>query len=173
MIERGINSPMTSSAGRLFDVVAALAGVRDDAHYEGQAAIELEALADEAETGAYAFVIADAAGGTSFVIGSGPVLAAILDDVASGVPAPAISARFHRAVARAIVDGCVRASATTGIETVALAGGVFMNRLVLAGALSGLAEAGLRPITHLRLPANDGGVSFGQAVVAWTRHHEL
>ncbi len=173
MIERGINTPMTSSAGRLFDAVAALAGVRDDARYEGQAAIELESLADDAEPGSYAFAIAETAPDRPFVIDSRPVLAAILDDVASGVPASAISARFHRAVARAIVDGCVRASAATGIETVALAGGVFMNRLVLGGAVSGLAEAGLRPITHLRLPANDGGVSFGQAVVAWARRHEL
>jgi hydrogenase maturation protein HypF len=173
MIERGINTPLTSSAGRLFDAVAALAGVRDDARYEGQAAIELEALADEAETGTYAFVITESAPDRPFVVDSRPVLASLLDDIALGAPAPVISARFHRAVARAIVDGCVRASAATGIQTVALAGGVFMNRLVLGGALTGLAEAGLRPITHLRLPANDGGVSFGQAVVAWARRHEL
>jgi hydrogenase maturation protein HypF len=173
MIERGINTPLTSSAGRLFDAVAALAGVRDDARYEGQAAIELEALADAAEPGSYAFAIVEPELDRPFVIDSRPVLTAILDDVASGAPAPVISARFHRAVAQAIVDGCVRASAATGIETVALAGGVFMNRLVLGGAVTGLAAAGLRPITHRRLPANDGGVSFGQAVVAWARRHEL
>jgi hydrogenase maturation protein HypF len=173
MIERGINTPRTSSAGRLFDAVAVLAGVRDDARYEGQAAIELEALADENETGAYAFALEDGAPDKPFVIDSRPVLAAVLDDVAAGTAAPTISARFHRAIAQAIVDACVRASAATGVQIVALAGGVFMNRLVLGGTVRGLADAGLRPITHLRLPANDGGVSFGQAVVAWARRHEL
>ncbi len=170
MIAQGINTPPTSSAGRLFDAVAALAGVRDDALYEGQAAIELEAIADPAAGGAYAFGYTEGAPG---VIESAPVLEAVLDDIAAGVPVSAISARFHRAVGAAIVDACARARERTGVRTVALAGGVFMNRLVCEGAVRGLAEADMTPLTHVRLPANDGGVSFGQAVVAWARRHEV
>jgi hydrogenase maturation protein HypF len=169
MIERGVNSPLTSSMGRLFDAVAAICGVRDDARYEGQAAIELEALADPAAEGSYRFILRD---GEPAVIDSAPVLEAVLDDVAAGVSASVISARFHRGVTAAIVGECVRASNAAGTRTIALAGGVFMNRLVADGALLGLTEAGLRPITNVRLPVNDGGVSFGQAVVAWARRHE-
>lgn len=169
MIERGVNCPPTSSAGRLFDAVAALAGVRDDALYEGQAAIELEACADPAATGAYRFELAGCA---PTVIDSAPVLAAVLDDLALGIPAGVISTRFHRAVVAAIVDVSVRACAAFGTKTVALAGGVFMNRLIMAGARERLAQAGLAPIAHVRLPANDGGISYGQAVVAWARRNE-
>ena len=172
MIAHGLNTPFTSSMGRLFDAVAALAGVRDDALYEGQAAIELEALADPDAPGAYAFGRADGAAG-ALVIDSASVLAAALDDLAAGVSAPAVSTRFHRAVVAAIVDGCAGAASALGIRQVALSGGVFMNRLVLAGAVRGLAEAGLEPLTHRRLPANDGGIAFGQAVVAWARRDEI
>jgi len=170
MIERGVNSPLTSSMGRLFDAMAAICGVRDDARYEGQAAIELEALADASAEGSYRFGITP---GAPAVIESAPVLEAALDDLAHGVPASTVSARFHRAVAAAIVDECARASAAAGTSVVALAGGVLMNRLVMDGAFSGLDDAGLQPITHVRLPVNDGGVSFGQAVVAWARRHEV
>jgi len=172
MISHGLNTPRTSSMGRLFDAVAALAGVRDDALYEGQAAIELEALADPAAPGAYAFGVLDRPGGPS-VVDSAPVLASVLDDIASGVPAATISTRFHRAVVAAIVDGCLRVAPALGITHVALAGGVFCNRLVIGGAVTALRRAGLVPLTHLRLPANDGGVAFGQAVVAWARRHEV
>ena len=172
MIEHGINTPRTTSMGRLFDAVASLAGVRDDALYEGQAAIELEALADGSAEGAYAFGVTETTDG-SFVIDSAPVLAAVLDDIALATPVGAISARFHRAVVAAIVDGCVRAAGAAGTRRVALAGGVFMNRLVLGGAVRELTSAGLDPLTHRRLPANDGGIAFGQAAVAWARRHEI
>ncbi|MDO9557935.1 MAG: carbamoyltransferase HypF [Coriobacteriia bacterium] len=170
MIERGVNSPPTSSMGRLFDAVAALCSVRDDALYEGQAAIELEALADHSADGEYHFELV---GGDPVIIDSGPVLLGVLDDLASGIPSRVISARFHRAVVAAIVDACVRASAALGNATVAMAGGVFMNRLVLGGAMERLTVAGMRPLTHVRLPVNDGGISYGQAVVAWARRHEV
>ncbi|MBN2247965.1 MAG: carbamoyltransferase HypF [Coriobacteriia bacterium] len=164
MIEHRLNTPHTSSMGRLFDAIAALAGVRDDALYEGQAAIELEAVADPVAEGSYAFGIFDGDG--ALVVDSAPVLEAVLDDVAADVGAPEISTRFHRAVVSAVVDVCVRLAPELGVRHVALSGGVFMNRLVLRGAMLGLREAGLEPLTHLRLPANDGGVSFGQAVIA-------
>ena len=170
MIERGVNSPLTSSMGRLFDAMAALCGVRDDAGYEGQAAIELEAIADASAQGSYRFAITP---GEPTVIESAPLLEAALDDIVRGVPASTVSARFHRAVAAAIVDQCILASTSSATRTVALSGGVLMNRLIMDGAFLGLKDAGLQPITHVRLPVNDGGVSFGQAVVAHARRHEV
>ncbi len=170
MIERGVNSPLTSSMGRLFDAMAAICGVRDDAGYEGQAAIELEAIADASAQGSYRFAITP---GEPTVIESAPLLEAALDDIVRGVPASTVSARFHRAVAAAIVDQCILASTSSVTGTVALSGGVLMNRLIMDGAFLGLKDAGLQPITHVRLPVNDGGVSFGQAVVAHARRHEV
>ncbi|MHB1476194.1 MAG: carbamoyltransferase HypF [Coriobacteriia bacterium] len=168
MIAHGLNTPRTSSMGRLFDAVAALAGVRDDALYEGQAAIELEAIADQTAEDSYAFGITGDADG-ALVVDSTPVLEAVLDDVAAGVGAPVISARFHRAVVSAVVEVCVHLAPRLSVRQVALSGGVFMNRLVVRGVVLGLREAGLGPLTHLRLPANDGGVAFGQAIIARAR----
>jgi hydrogenase maturation protein HypF len=168
MIAHGLNTPRTSSMGRLFDAVAALTGVRDDALYEGQAAIEFEAIADPAAECAYAFGIVEGVDGV-LTVDSTPVLEAVLDDVAAGARAAVISTRFHRAVVAAVVDVCVQLASQLGVRHVALSGGVFMNRLVMRGAVLGLREAGLDPLTHLRLPANDGGVSFGQAVIARAR----
>jgi len=170
MIERSVNTLPTSSMGRLFDAVAAICGLCDDALYEGQAAIELEALADPAAEGAYRFELR---GSGPVVIDSTPVLAAVLDDTVAGVPVRVISARFHRAVVAAIIDACALASAALGTKTVAMAGGVFMNRLVLGGAMERLSAAEMQPLTHVRLPVNDGGISYGQAVVAWARRHEV
>jgi hydrogenase maturation protein HypF len=169
MVERSFNSPLTSSMGRLFDAVAALAGVRDDADYEGQAAMELEAMADPSAEGSYAFALT---GADPVVVDPLPVVSALLEDLASDVPVPTIAARFHRAVVGAIVEVAARASAETGSRDVALAGGVFMNRLVLGGAIRGLSAANLRPLTHRRLPVNDGAVSYGQAVVAWANRDD-
>ncbi len=170
MVEQRVNTPLTSSMGRLFDTVAAIAGVRDDAAYEGEAAIELEACADRSEAGAYAFGLLGS--GETTVIDPEPVLRAVLDDVARGESASVISARFHTAVVCVIVGLARQAADLTGIRDVALSGGVFMNRIVLEGALRDLHEAGFSPLAHKRLPTNDGAVSFGQAVVAWTRNRQ-
>ncbi len=170
MVERSVNSPLTSSMGRLFDTVAALTGVRDDAAYEGEAAIELEAALDPDADGAYAF---DLVHGDALLADPLPVIAAVLDDVAAGISSSTISARFHRAVVACIVSLATSTSQRTGIRHVALSGGVFLNRFVLEGAMRGLERAGLAPITHERLPVNDGSVSFGQAVVAWARRHAV
>ncbi len=166
MLERGLNSPFTSSMGRLFDAVAALSGVRDDAHYEGQAAIELEACADTSADGTYAFDTREGSAGSPTVIEYEPVLRAILDDLAAGVGAPAISMRFHRAVVDVTVRVAARAAAAAGTKHVALSGGVFMNRILLAGVMRGLESCGLTPLIHRHLPVNDGGISYGQAVIA-------
>ncbi|MCL4078355.1 carbamoyltransferase HypF [Coriobacteriia bacterium Es71-Z0120] len=164
MVERRLNTPLTSSAGRLFDAVAALAGVRDDALYEGQAAIELEAIADRDEPGAYPF------GWETATIRTEPAVRALLEDLAAGVSASVVSMRFHRGLAVAIVDACERARRLTGLSTVAISGGVFMNRILTSLVLEALDERRFRVLTHRALPVNDGGVSFGQAIVAWARH---
>ena len=180
MIERGVNSPLTSSMGRLFDSVAAIIGIADDARYEGEAAILLEAAADLSEQGSYEFGLierppdgASAENSLPLVVDPAPVLAAILDDVADGIPVGVISMRFHRAVVGCIVRLGLLAGERAGTRYVALAGGVFMNRLVLGEAVEELDSAGLVPLTHVRLPVNDGAVSFGQAVVAWAQRHRI
>jgi len=169
MVDRKVNTPMTSSIGRLFDAVASLVGVRDDAQYEGQAAIELEAACDPAAHGTYEF---DVRGAGPTTIDPVPVLESLLADIAAGVPTSAMAMRFHRAVIDCIVRTARIATKSAGTRRVALAGGVFMNRIVLGGAVTGLQSAGLIPLTHVRLPVNDGAVSLGQAVVAWSNRHE-
>jgi hydrogenase maturation protein HypF len=174
MIERGVNSPLTSSMGRLFDSVAALVGIADDAHYEGEAAILLEAAANLAETGSYRFELRETtAPGQPMLIDPGPVLTAILEDIDDGVAVGDISMRFHRAVVECIVGVCETATKAAGTGYVALAGGVFMNRIVFGEAVRALSAARMSPLTHVRLPVNDGAVSFGQAVVAWARRHGI
>jgi len=180
MIERGVNSPLTSSMGRLFDSVAAIVGIADDARYEGEAAILLEAAADATAEGSYPLGVSGGARSGAFAENSLPLvvdptdmLRAILDDVAGGIPIGVISMRFHRAIVGCIVHLCCRASEQSGTRNVALAGGVFMNRLVFGGAVRELDASGLVPLTHVRLPVNDGAVSFGQAVIAWARRHRI
>ncbi|MDO8987092.1 MAG: carbamoyltransferase HypF, partial [Coriobacteriia bacterium] len=173
MVENKINTPATSSMGRLFDVVAALAGIRDDAAYEGEAAIELEAAADLDATGTYEFGTSRDPDDGALVLEYRPVLLGVLEDLEQGVAAGTISMRFHRAVVRAIVDTCVAVSERAGTHQVALAGGVFMNRLVFGGAVRDLALAGFEPLTHSKLPLNDGAVSFGQAIIAWARRNQI
>ena len=166
MARRGVNSPLTSSAGRLFDAVAALTGVRDAVNYEGQAAIELEQLADPREDGAYHAVIEPVdpfrAHGTDFV-------RAAVSDIAAGIPAEIVAARFHNGMAVMVEAGCVLLRDRCGLDTVALSGGVFQNLLLLERVVSRLEARGFRVLTHSRVPCNDGGISLGQAVVAAAR----
>jgi hydrogenase maturation protein HypF len=162
-IERGINAPLTSSMGRLFDAVAALIGVRQRVTYEAQAAMELEALADADERGAYPF---DFAGG---IVDPGPALAAALEDLRGGVDRGTISARFHHSVARMVVRVCQALRDARGIERVALSGGVWQNMLLLRQTVKALEQAGFRVLLHQRVPANDGGLALGQVAVAIAR----
>lgn len=150
----GLNSPLTSSAGRLFDAAAALLGVRDSINYEGQAAIELEQLADPGEKGSYRARIDD-------VVHGEDLIAALLDDNATRNKR---AARFHNGVAAAIVDTCDRLRDHS--STVALSGGVFQNVLLLDRTVEGLENRGFRVLTHRNIPTNDGGISFGQVAVA-------
>ncbi|MEU0797407.1 carbamoyltransferase HypF [Amycolatopsis sp. NPDC005961] len=150
----GLNSPLTSSAGRLFDAAAALLGVRDTITYEGQAAIELEQLADPAETSAYRARIDE-------VVHGEDLIAALLDDTSSRAKR---AARFHNGVADTIARTCDRFRDRS--TTVALSGGVFQNVLLLDRTVETLERAGFRVLTHRNVPANDGGISFGQVAVA-------
>ena len=174
MARRGINAPPTSSAGRLFDAVAALLGVRDSINYEGQAAIELEQLADPADRGTYRAAIDPGAArpggeaGPLRVFGADLVRAAA-EDLLTGAAPAVIAARFHRGVAAAIAEVCAALRERSGLGTVALSGGVFQNLLLLGQVVDGLEEAGFRVLTHARVPPNDGGISLGQAAVAGAR----
>ncbi len=166
MARKGINSPLTSSAGRLFDAAASILGVRDAINYEGQAAVELEQLADPAQRGAYR---AGLETGRPFRINGADLLAAVVEDLAAGTPRPVIAARFHHGVAALIEAGCLLARERHGLGTVALSGGVFQNMLLLRAAVARLEGAGFRVLVHSRVPCNDGGISLGQAVVAGAR----
>ena len=159
---------MTSSIGRLFDAVAALCGLRSSINYEGQAAVELEAACDPDERGAYPIDVGAGAGG-GLVIDPREALGAIRDDLAAGVDVGRVASRFHAAIANATVSACTSAASSCGTELVVLAGGVFANRRLLERAAGGLAACGLRVLTPARLPAGDGGISYGQAAVAAAR----
>jgi hydrogenase maturation protein HypF len=167
MIARGINCPPASSLGRLFDAVAALVGLRGEVAYEGQAAIELEMLAAPDERH-YPFAIAPAAPDGA-ILDVAPLLRALVEDMQRGVPVALIAGRFHRSVAELLAAACVQARESSGLDVVALSGGVFQNRLLLELLLERLAALGFRAYINERVPPNDGGLSFGQAAVAAAR----
>jgi hydrogenase maturation protein HypF len=160
---RGINSPLTSSAGRLFDAVAAILGVRDAINYEGQAAVELEQLADPDERGAYRAGIVT---GDPLRIAGVDLVRAVAEDLAAGTSRSVIAARFHHGVADLITECCLVLRERHGLSTVALSGGVFQNLLLLHATVSRLEAQGFGVLVHSRVPCNDGGISLGQAVVA-------
>ncbi len=166
MARRGVNAPPTSSAGRLFDAVAALVGGRDAVNYEGQAAVELEQLADPAEKSGYPARIEP---GPPLRIAGADLVRAAADDLLAGVGQPIIAARFHNGVAAAIVSACAALRDRSGVCAVALSGGVFQNMLLLGRSVTKLEAAGFRVLAHSRVPPNDGGISLGQAAVAAAR----
>jgi hydrogenase maturation protein HypF len=163
MAMTGMGSPTTSSAGRLFDAVAAICGVRLEVSYEGQAAIEFEALADPAGGEPYPFPME---AGAMIVLNPRPTFMAILADLDAGVPVPVISARFHQTIAQATSEAVVIAAERAGLDTAVLSGGVFQNRLLLRLTAAALEDAGLRVLTPRLLPPNDGQIAYGQVAVA-------
>jgi hydrogenase maturation protein HypF len=165
-LARGVNAPLTSSVGRLFDAVASLVGVRHRARYEGQAAIELEALVDPTAGGTYPILVE---GDDPLVVDPRPIIRAIVDDLDAGASAGVVAARFHATLATLIVDVCWRLREASGLDRVVLSGGVFQNVTLLGHACRGLADAGFAVLTHHVVPPNDGGVALGQAVVAAAR----
>ncbi|GAB4490077.1 MAG: carbamoyltransferase HypF [Anaerolineales bacterium] len=159
-LERRLNTPLTSSMGRLFDAAAALAGVRQQVNYEAQAAIEFEALADPDETGQYEF------SHPSSIISARPAIEELIADVLAGVPVPKISARFHNGVAEMVKAVCLRLSDQYDIAEVALSGGVWQNMYLLRKTLALLEREGFTVYIHSQVPANDGGLALGQAAIA-------
>ncbi len=165
MIDKGLNSPLASSAGRLFDAVAAALGVcRESAGFEGQAAIELEALAapqfKQQADFAYGFGLQDDC------LSWAPLWSALLADLHNGVEPAIVAARFHQAVARAVTETAGRLCTEHGLQRVVLSGGVFQNRLLLERVSRRLRDQGLEVLSPVSVPANDGGLSLGQAVIA-------
>jgi hydrogenase maturation protein HypF len=155
-LSRNERSPVSTSAGRLFDAVAALCGLRARVTYEGQAAIELEAASDPAAHGAYPFAGLDPR----------PAIRAVAADLAAGATVGLVAARFHEGLAAAVAGACAKAADDAGTGIVALSGGVFQNRRLLTATAGRLERAGLRVLIPARLPPNDGGISYGQAAVA-------
>jgi hydrogenase maturation protein HypF len=172
-VDRRLNTPSTSAAGRLFDAVAALIGIRHQVSYEAQAAIELEMLATRWQ-GAwqsgdappiYPFELEE--GDDGAVIRLGALIEAIQSDLRRETSRAEIAGRFHHTMAQIIVAVCQRVAGETGLQTVALSGGCFQNRLLLGLAVPHLEEAGLNVLLHREVPCNDGGISLGQAALAY------
>ena len=183
-IERKINSPLTSSVGRLFDTISALLGIRGEIDYEGQAAVELEMAAlssviarpvpsearelDEAirsNNESYPYHIVEDEG--IRIVRLRDLLSAVIDDLHQGISKGMISVKFHNTVARMINEMChLIADETPMVSGVALSGGVFQNRLLLQKTVSLLESSGFQVFTHRQVPCNDGGISLGQAVIA-------
>ena len=186
MLDKGINSPLTSSCGRLFDAVTALLNIRHIVSYDGQAAIELEALAEstggdvkspfakapnngpKGDTGGFPFNIASHEG-NPFQIDFSATITAIVSDLNAGIPPAVTARRFHTTVANAAVEACTRIAGETGLNRVVLSGGVFQNRLLSEMVYTGLTERGLQVFTHRLVSPNDGGIALGQAAIAGRR----
>ncbi|MFI9722192.1 carbamoyltransferase HypF [Streptomyces sp. NPDC052396] len=168
-LERGVACVPTSSMGRLFDAVSSLVGVCHRAGHEAEAAAGLEARAVMAGSGCgspYAFEVSPAAGDGPLTAGPAPVLRAIVADLRRRTPVEVIAARFHLAVAALVVTVCTAARERTGVGTVALTGGVFVNAVLEEECHRGLVERGFTVVRHRAVPCGDGGLALGQCLVA-------
>ena len=167
MIATGVNTVPTSSCGRLFDAVASLIGLRQEVNFEGQAAIELETIAEDGNTERYPYGID---GGGPWEVDFRPAIESIAREVSAGLPqsAPrsAMAAKFHNTLAEATVEVCRRIGAETALRRVCLSGGTFQNVRLLGSVAAGLRAAGFEVFLHARVPPNDGGIALGQAAIA-------
>jgi hydrogenase maturation protein HypF len=164
----GMASPLTTSAGRVFDAVAALCGLRAEVNYEGQAAVELEAACDQREGHAYELPLIDDGAGP-LVIDARPMIRAVVRDVDGRTEVGTVAARFHNGLADVTARACALTAGRRGTDLVVLSGGVFQNRRLLGRTAALLSDAGLRVLTPERLPPNDGGIAYGQLAVAAAR----
>jgi hydrogenase maturation protein HypF len=162
MLERRINSPATTSMGRLFDAVSSLVGLRQVVRHEGQAAMELEFSARRAPDSCGGYTIRSIEHEGLTRLDWEDMIKGILDDLAGKTPAPIVARRFHNALGEAVA----LAAHSIGCEKVALTGGCFQNRLLLEICVTHLRTAGFRPYWHQRVPPNDGGISLGQIAAA-------
>jgi len=168
MLRKGLHSPLTSSCGRLFDAIAALAGLRDSNVYEGQAAIEWEQIL---EVDHYGYSGHTTRQDGAWVMDALPMFAQAVADIRSGLRLSLISARFHNGLASLLADALIQVAAATGLRRVALSGGVFQNACLNGQLESLLREGGLEVYGHQEIPPNDACISLGQALVAgrWWR----
>ncbi|NPV05271.1 MAG: carbamoyltransferase HypF [Syntrophaceae bacterium] len=167
MMAQGFNSPLTSSLGRVFDGVAAILGTRLAVSFEGQAAMELEAMAADRSRRRYPYEIATDGG--KLLLDVRPLIRAVADERIRGQDPAVIAAAFHRTVAEAVAAVAAAVRERTGLGTAALSGGCFQNRVLLEGTLQALEKGGFRVYRHRFLPSNDGCIALGQAVVAGAR----
>lgn len=168
MIEQNINSPLTSSCGRLFDAIAALVGVRQRVNYEAQAAIELE-MAMAASSGDRSYPLTITPQGDTWIIGTRSMFEALLDDLEKDVPVADMSRRFHNGLIQVFAEVAEEMRDGTGLNRVCLSGGTFNNAYLCDGLESRLSSAGFEVFTQNEVPAGDGGLSLGQAIVAARR----
>ncbi len=163
MGRRLLNSPLTSSLGRLFDGVAALVGLRQTVAFEGQAAMELEMMADDATLDRYDF---EWRSGDARQIVLAPIIKGVVEDLQAGMPAFVIGGKFHNTIIQGCADLAASINQSNGISKVVLSGGCFQNRRLLEGMMAALSQKGLEVFSHRLVPTNDGGISLGQAVIA-------
>jgi hydrogenase maturation protein HypF len=163
MAQKGVHSPLTSSCGRLFDAVSALLGIRREIAYEGQAAIELEMCQENNSKGVYAFDIETR--GEERILETAPIIKGVVTDLMSGETTGTISRRFHNTLIQMLGEICRTLRAETKIQQVALSGGAFQNKTLLSGLTKVLAADGFEVLSQALVPANDGGLSLGQALI--------
>jgi hydrogenase maturation protein HypF len=172
LMARGFHFPMTSSVGRLFDGAAALLGVRAKASFEGQAAMELEALAMRENSGshpAYDMPLSDNGETEPFRVEILPMIRGMEADIRRGVPGSEIAGRFHESLIQMIVRVCEKLRRASGLDKVVLSGGVFMNGILLSGAVRSLKNHEFQVFFHRQVPPNDGGLCLGQLAVGAAR----
>jgi len=169
-LKTGLNAPNTSSAGRLFDAVSALIGVRQEVNYEAQAAIEMEILINPNESQFYPYSISPSDGSEpGCSIDMTETIRAIVADVRAGSEAGIIAARFHRSLAKMIGQTCISIRSSSGSNIVALSGGVWQNLALLNFTHQILHNEGFTVLLHEQIPPNDGGIALGQAAVAYNQ----
>jgi len=163
MIAKRINSPLTSSLGRLFDGVAAIAGLRSRVSYEGQAAMELEMAARSDAVALYEYAVD---GDGPWRVPPAPIVRGVVADVRNECPVSMISVKFHNTVIALLADLCERVRRVHGLTRVVLSGGVFQNARLMTGLIPALEARGFEVFSHRLVPTNDGGIALGQAVIA-------
>jgi len=163
MISKKINSPLTSSIGRLFDGIAAIIGIKNHVSFEGQAAMELEMLADNNRKSTYDY---EWLSGNTYKVFTRPIVCGVVKDMEAGMHPSGISSKFHMTLIKLFSELCVVIRKDSGLNRIVLSGGVFQNSILLTGFIKSLEEKNFKVFTHTKVPANDGGISLGQAIVA-------
>jgi hydrogenase maturation protein HypF len=171
MITKKVNSPFTSSCGRLFDAISSLVGLRQRIAYEGQAAVELEMCQNRSEEGKYPWGIEQTNG--RLVLGTSEIIHGVVEDIKNGFSRGIISCRFHNTLIEMFTDTCLRLRDREGIDQVAMSGGAFQNVTLMSGLTRSLTSHDFEVYTHRLVPTNDGGLALGQAVCAGLRFMEM